>query len=273
MTPVRIATWNVHSCIGTDGVLSPRRIAEVIAETGAEVVALQELDVGRRRTGRIDQAEAIALELGMEVAFHPALRVVEEAYGDAILSTRALRLVKADALPGWSFGARFRAEPRGALWVEVDVDGAKLQMINTHLGLVPAEQRAQVAALLGPDWLGHPHCREPTLLVGDFNAPPLGRTYRTLAARFADVQTVPGAGRARATFPSRLPLLRIDHAFTCGPVAVAKAEVFSSPLARLASDHLPLVIDLGLVPAPGKRSAGSRLDPVPEAALEAGSRL
>jgi endonuclease/exonuclease/phosphatase family metal-dependent hydrolase len=88
--PFRIMTYNVHRCIGTDGKLSPQRNAEVIAACDPDVVALQELDVGRLRTGNIDQAAFMAKALGMQPHFHPALRELGEQCGDAIL-TKALR--------------------------------------------------------------------------------------------------------------------------------------------------------------------------------------
>src|SRR5215204_6162405 len=82
----RVMTYNVHRCRGLDRAWSPERIAAVIASCHPDVVALQELDVGRARSGRIDQAETIARDLGMDVQFFPALRIMEELYGDAILS-------------------------------------------------------------------------------------------------------------------------------------------------------------------------------------------
>ena len=74
----RILTYNVHRCVGVDGRLSPERVAEVIAAADPDIVALQEVDVRRARTGGIDQAEVLARELGMQMHFHPALRVLEE---------------------------------------------------------------------------------------------------------------------------------------------------------------------------------------------------
>src|SRR6478672_11059906 len=96
----RILTYNVHRCLGVDGVLDPGRIAAVIAACQPDIVALQELDVRRARSGGVDQAKAIADRLGMQMHFHAALRVLEEEYGDAILTARPSRMVKAGALPG-----------------------------------------------------------------------------------------------------------------------------------------------------------------------------
>ena len=171
----RILTYNVHSCRGTDGKLDVGRIADVIAEARPDIVALQEVDVRRARTSKVDQAHAIAERLGMAFHFNAALNVAEEQYGDAILTTLPVALIKTGPLPTLP---RMRGlERRGALWVEVEVEGGrKVQIVNTHLGLVPAEQRPQARHLLGGEWLGHPRCADPTILVGDFNAtPPLRR--------------------------------------------------------------------------------------------------
>ena len=116
----RIMTYNVHSCVGVDEKLDVGRIAAVIAQSKPDIVALQELDVGRPRTGGVDQAHAIASELGMHFHFHPAFNIAEEQYGDAILSTVPLTLRRAAALPT-SPSVR-GLEPRGALWVAVEFD-------------------------------------------------------------------------------------------------------------------------------------------------------
>jgi endonuclease/exonuclease/phosphatase family metal-dependent hydrolase len=238
----RILTYNVRRCLGVDGRLSPARIAEVIASCQPEIVALQELDVRRPRTGGVDQAHEIARELGMHMHFHPALRVMEELYGDAILTARPSRLVKIGALPGWA--RRPGLEPRGALWAAVEVGGVEVQIVNTHLGLRGPERLLQVDALLGPEWLGHPACREPVLLLGDFNAIPRSRVYRRLAGALRDAQTAAHVRHPpQPTFPGRMPFLRLDHVFVSPSIEVLRAHTMRTPPARAASDHLPLVVD------------------------------
>lgn len=233
----RIATYNVHSCFGTDRKLDPGRIAAVIAECEADIVALQEVDVARARSGGIDQAQAIANHLRMVSHFHPALHLEEERYGDALLTALPMRLVKADALPS-------RGEPRGALWVEVAVEAVTLQVFVTHLGLLGAERMRQTEALIGPGWLGAPMPEGARIVfAGDLNAVSRSASYRLLARRLKDVQVEAG-GRPKATFPSRLPLLRIDHILVGEKIRVHRAFVHDSPLARRASDHLPLCADL-----------------------------
>jgi endonuclease/exonuclease/phosphatase family metal-dependent hydrolase len=247
----RILTYNVHRCLGTDGRLSPERIADVIAAYEPDVVALQELDVGRLRSGGVDQAHAIARALGMHVHFHASLRVLEEQYGNAILTHRPSQLVKAEALPGWA--RRPSLEPRGALWASVQLGGTELQVINTHLGLRRHERLAQIDTLLGPHWLGHQACREPVIVLGDFNATPRGRVYRRLTAHLCDAQAEAHLPKPKATFPSRLPMLRIDHVFVSRSIRVLRVETVRTPLARIASDHLPLLVEFQIVHGKGHK--------------------
>ena len=241
---LRVMTYNVHSCIGMDGKLTPERIARVIARYAPDIVALQELDVGRLRTEGMDQAHLIARYLEMDFHFHPALHIEEERYGDAILTHLPMRLVKVGALPGLS--SKPFLEPRGAMWVEVDVQGAPIQVLNTHLGLLPGERLAQVEALLGSEWLAHPDCRGPVILCGDFNALPSSRACRRLRDRLKDAQVEHKRQRPRGTFFGRFPVVRIDHVFVDASLEVADIEVPDSELARLASDHLPLIVEVKL---------------------------
>ncbi len=242
---LRVMTYNVHGCRGMDGKLSPARIARVIAQADPDVVALQELDVGRRRSDQVDQAHEIAQLLQMEYHFHPALTVESEAFGDAILSRYPLRVVRAAALPTLE-NVRAPLEPRGALWVAIEGPQGEVQVLTTHLGLRRRERRAQVLALLDSDWLGHPACTEPLVLLGDFNALPSSEVYRLLTRRLRDAQTALAGHKPRGTWCGRVPWGRIDHVFLGGPWDVERVEVSRSLLARIASDHLPLVVDLRL---------------------------
>ncbi|MDY6924370.1 MAG: EEP domain-containing protein, partial [Pseudomonadota bacterium] len=117
----RLLTYNVHRCVGVDRRLDVDRIAGVIAEYEPDIVCLQELDVGRARTGMVDQASAIAERLAMTYHFHAAMTVEAEEYGDAILTLRPERLVKSGALP--TLRGIPGLEPRGALWAAIDIDG------------------------------------------------------------------------------------------------------------------------------------------------------
>jgi len=244
----RIVTYNVHRCVGNDRRLSVSRIVDVLAALEPDIVALQELDVGRRRTGHVDQAHEIAMGLDMVCHFNAALTVEEERYGDAILTCFPERLVKKGPLPGYPPIPRL--EPRGALWVEVEIDGRPLQVINTHLGLIPREQQAQAACLAGHAWLQAPACQGPTILTGDFNATATSVVYRTLVQRLSPARRLARRQTPTATFPSPMPVLRIDHLFVSPDVRVLEVFAPFSPVTRSASDHLPLVMDFELTDPP-----------------------
>jgi endonuclease/exonuclease/phosphatase family metal-dependent hydrolase len=237
----RIVTYNVHRCVGNDRRLDVGRTAEVLASLAPDIVALQELDVGRARTGGIDQAHEIARRLDMACHFNAALTVVEERYGDAILTRFPERLVQVGPLPGHP--AIRSLEPRGALWVEVEVDGAPVQIVNTHLGLMPREQQLQAAFLAGPGWLRHPQCQGPKILLGDFNATATSVVYRTFLKDLSAARGLAKVKTPTATFPSQLPVLRIDHLFVSPEIQVANVFAPFAALTRVASDHLPLVMD------------------------------
>jgi endonuclease/exonuclease/phosphatase family metal-dependent hydrolase len=249
----RLLTYNVHRCVGVDRRLDIDRIVAVIAEHEPDIVCLQELDVGRARTDFVDQACSIADKLAMTFHFHPAMRVEAELYGDAILTHRPERLVRSGGLP--SVRGIPGLEPRGALWAVVDIDGVPVNILNTHLGLVPREQRLQAEALAGPHWLGHPDCAGPTILTGDFNATSLTRPYQVLARCLPDAQRTLGLKPSIKTFPSSFPAIRIDHCFVSPDITVRSMLAPFSPLARMASDHLPLVMDFDVNPQASRRPA------------------
>ncbi|WP_395750167.1 endonuclease/exonuclease/phosphatase family protein [Prosthecobacter sp.] len=240
---LRVMTYNAHSCVGTDGELSHVRIAEVIASQDPDIVAIQELDLARMRSGRLDQAAVIAEHLKMRFHFHPALRVKEEMYGDAILSKWPLTLRHAGELP--TVKSRLAFEPRGALWVTAACGDHEVQIVNTHLGLSLRERNAQAQALVGPEWLGHPGCRQRVVFCGDLNTPPCLAAYRTFSRVLRD-SALHTRMRRRATFPSRFPLVRLDYLFVSPDIRVVDVRVPRDELTRAASDHLPLIADLDI---------------------------
>ncbi len=142
----RILTYNVRNCLGIDGQLSPERIADVIASCEPDVVALQELDVNRARTGGVDQAQVIADALCMQRHFYPAIRENEAFYGDAILTARPCTLVKADLL-----ATRGRRSIRGAARRAVGIGECRrhgdpgLQHASRPAGVGPASANRHAA--------------------------------------------------------------------------------------------------------------------------------
>jgi len=202
--------------------------------------------VGRPRSGGIEQAERIAERLEMSFHFHAALTRSGEKYGNAILSRYPLKVIRMGGLP--RLKARRIFEPRGALWVEVDVDGIRVNVINTHLSLWPAERLLQTGALLGPDWTGNTACEAPVILCGDFNANPGSGVCKLLGTRFRDAQQVLESHKPRGTWFAGLPFSRIDHFFVSPEVEVMKIEVPATELERTSSDHLPLLVEFQMDP-------------------------
>lgn len=232
-------TYNVHSCRGMDGRLAPERIAEVIASTRADVACLQELDVGRLRSGRVHQAEKIAAALAMEFHFFPAIRATSEEYGDAILTRYPMTVVRTGELPR----ASLAVEPRGAMWVEIDAAGTRWQVLNTHLGLGRGERRAQALALA--EWIAAAAKQPPFAFCGDLNSRTGSLVHTLLGTGLREVQLA-ARGYQQRTFATRLPWICLDYIYVSAQVQVLAAEVVTTPLARVASDHFPLVAEVAV---------------------------
>ena len=257
---LRLMTYNTHGCSGMDGRVSPRRIARVIREHRPDIVALQELDLGRRRSRAEDQAAIIARETGMHVVFCPTVTRGDEHYGHALLSRWPIEIVKRARLPDDPHG--WWDEPRAAIWARVEVAGRTINVITTHLGLGVRERELQMRALLGSEWLEPILEREPAILCGDFNLLPGSVPYRIAAARLRDVQLLGHDARPVNTFSSIQPMLRIDHMFVSPHFERLSVIAVRNDLTRVASDHLPLLADLRVVGvAAGKPTKSPR--PIP----------
>lgn len=221
--PLTVATYNIHGAVGTDGVFSPQRIAQVLQEIGADVVALQEVPLGG--TSQPDVLALLREETGFFAVEGPTLQSEERRYGNAVLSRYPILAKESIDL---SFGSR---EPRGALDADIDCHGHMLRVIATHLGLKPAERRAQIKRLLQ----AFDTDQAPVILMGDVNEWFMwGRALRWLISHFE-------AAPAPRTFPSRWPLLALDRIWISPRQRLQQVRVHRSPLSRVASDHLPLV--------------------------------
>ncbi|MBI4394829.1 MAG: endonuclease/exonuclease/phosphatase family protein [Candidatus Omnitrophica bacterium] len=235
---LRLMTYNVHGCVGMDGKLSTDRIARVIARHDLDVVALQELDVGRSRSGGVDQADMIANKLKMSFHFHPSFVAEDGKYGNAVFSRFPMRVVRAASLPRLKVQRLF--EPRGALWVELDANGTKINLVTSHLSLWPAERLLQAEALLGSDWMGNELCDGPTIICGDFNANPKSLVCQRMACKLRDAQTILKSHKPHKTWFGG----RIDHVFVSPHIEVMTIDVPRTELDKVSSDHLPLVVEL-----------------------------
>ena len=239
-----VMTYNVHSTIGMDGKASPLRISEVIARYHPTIVALQELDAGLVRTAMIDQAHLIAASLEMSYHFQATIQVEEGEYGNAILSSYPVHLVKAAPLPTRLLDKKL--ERRGAVWAEIDMEGRRIQVMATHFGLNWRERISQAEEITGPEWLAHPECLGPAILCGDFNSLPWSPPYRRITRELADAQRSLKGHSPRSTWPVRWPCMRIDHIFISPGLKVHAIAVPLTLLTRVASDHLPVIATLEL---------------------------
>jgi endonuclease/exonuclease/phosphatase family metal-dependent hydrolase len=239
---IRVMTYNVHGCRGMDGRVSTDRIARIIEQYHPDVVALQELDFGRLRSQRHDQPDLIAKALGMKVEFCPTVIDKDEQYGHALLSHAPMKIIRTALFAG-DAGQR-HVEPRGALWVRMELNGLTINFLNTHFGLGRRERMAQAEELLGDGWIGAKNSHEPMILCGDFNMMPGSRPYRAITRRLHDVQNGLSKFKALNTFSTFHAFARIDHVFVSHDLVAEKVAVPLTDLTRVASDHLPLIVDL-----------------------------
>lgn len=224
-----VASYNVHRCVGADGKSNAARIARVIAELDADVVALQEVDGGYHSVG-VDQMAELAGAADMVAVAGPTMVRASGHYGNALLTRAAAAAVRHVDL-----SVRGK-EPRGAIDVDLAIGDRLVRIIVTHLGLRRFERVRQVEQILSCVKVALPGTL--TIVAGDFNEwRPNDQSLRPLHVRF-------GRSRLR-TFPARRPLFAFDRILVEPRGALLEHSVHDSPLARVASDHLPVkaVID------------------------------
>jgi endonuclease/exonuclease/phosphatase family metal-dependent hydrolase len=223
---LRIATYNVHGCVGTDGREDAWRISRVIGEMGCDTVGLQEVNTRAAGHHASMQLDYLAQATGMEPVAGLTILRHDGHYGNALLTRRPVLEVRRHEL---AYSGR---EPRNALDVDLEVDGVRMRVIVTHLGLSPVERRYQVRKLLS--LVRATPLEERIMVLGDINEwLPLGRPLRWMHALF-------GHSPAERSFPSRWPLFALDRVWVRPRHALLAFGVHRSPLAQEASDHLPV---------------------------------
>ncbi len=250
---LRIVTYNIHRCIGRDRRYLPGRIGRVLAETSGDLLALQEVPLPVTPGGASclqEIVEAIGTA-GWQCVARPTCWIDGYPVGNAVISRYPLQLRREHDL------RVRRREPRAALEVGVELPGQDLRVIATHLGLRPFERRLQIEQLIAA--FAHARRERPrdaTVLLGDFNEwLSWARPMRWLARQFPTTQAV-------ATFPSGRPFLALDRIWLRPRQPGFRPTRHASVLARVASDHLPLVATVCLpLSAPG----GVRALPPPPA--------
>lgn len=238
---ITVASYNIHHAAGADGVLDLERIANVLDDTGAEVIGLQEVDNHwGSRSDFVDQAGWLADRLGMHACYSANLdldplpgQVDRRQYGTAILSAYKLGGCTNTPLPNHTGG-----EQRGLAQADVKVRGVDFRFYNTHLTHNNKDERLAQAkamnALVQGDGV-------PSILVGDLNAAPDAVEYDEFTAELVDLWPVVGEGPG-FTIDAQEPNRRIDYVLASDDITPRSAHVPQT----LASDHLPVVVDLTL---------------------------
>lgn len=241
---IRVASYNIHRGIGGDGQYRPSRIAAVIDELEADVVALQEVDWHTHPEDARPQHVYFSLASGMTAIEGPNLRDHRGHYGNVLLTRLPVVEVRRIDLsvPGF--------EPRGAIVARLDAGADLLEVVATHLGRRARERREQVRRLLAA-LSGSGGGEDASVLTGDFNDwLPFSRSLARILASF-------GPWRSPRTFPAHRPLFPLDRIFVRPRRRLARLAVHASALARVASDHLPITATI----APPDESGGESGDP------------
>jgi endonuclease/exonuclease/phosphatase family metal-dependent hydrolase len=230
---LKVMAYNIHHCRGMDDVVDAARIAGVIAAVDPDVVSLQEVDVGVRRSGQVDQVAEIARLTGLHGEFGKARDYDGGEYGQAILSRWPIRSLTVRELPGATDG-----EERIALLADVPGDDRRpdLLFVGTHLHH-QAEAHRLVQAELLMNLLADTGGAK-AIVSGDMNAMPGSETIQLLLSRWRDCMP-----DEMLTFPADEPVRKIDYILVPGhaPWRVVRAEVIDEPM---ASDHRPILVEL-----------------------------
>ncbi len=218
------ATYNVHAWIGRGGRQALRTL-RVIEELKADVIALQEVSFPNRAANRFT-IQDLARHTRMRVI--PGITFIKEHadFGNLILTRHPIiRLRKLDLTVK-------PREPRGAILATLDIRGTRFLVIGTHLGLQRWERYQQIQYLIKE--IGTWETGAPLILMGDFNEwNRASNTLKTLRDFFGRMPAPP-------TYPARFPLLALDRILIYPARWMKEVRVFNAPLARLASDHLPV---------------------------------
>jgi endonuclease/exonuclease/phosphatase family metal-dependent hydrolase len=214
---IRLMTFNVAGCRGTDGRVDPERIAAAIGHEAPDIVALQEVAVDSVS----DQLSFLSEKLGME-NYGGRFRG-----GNAFLSRFPLR-----GLQDYDLG-------HGGVCLRADADifDKRLHLFNVRLQTFPFPRRSQVVRLMSEELIGNPELVSPKLLMGDFADPWLGMGTVELFLAFR-----PASSLWQPTFPSRFPLFPRDRVYFQGDFTVLEGRVLKDSEGRLASSHLPLML-------------------------------
>ena len=231
---LRIATYNIHRCRGMDRRTAPLRIAEVLRDIDADVVALQEV-IGAGPAGA-GQAEEIGAALGMGWVMTSVRHLRRHLFGNVVLSRFPI-------MHHGQYDLSWRTcEPRACQRADLDLGPNRvLHVYNVHLGTAVLERRYQAPRLAS---YVHDHrIKGPKIILGDFNEWMRGLATRTLSSLFESID-IHSHLKRRRTYPGIFPVVHLDHIYYEGDVEVHGVELPRNRKALIASDHLPLVANL-----------------------------
>ncbi|MBX3475663.1 MAG: endonuclease/exonuclease/phosphatase family protein [Planctomycetes bacterium] len=238
---MRLVSYNIHKGIGgRDRLYRLERIVRVLEHEQPDILCLQEVDQGVRRSRFDDQPELLARHFGFAgKLFQLNHRLKSGGYGNLVLSRWPI-------VHHHQFSIRMGGKKnRGAQVAVLNTPGGPLRLVNWHLGLAEAERQWQVRQVL-QDKRFSQWADTATLLVGDFNDWRNSLSRGVLGGgEFVQFTSPPSRFR---TFPAWLPIGALDKAFGCARIRPERAHVVASRLARVASDHLPLVLDFEVAP-------------------------
>jgi len=240
---MRLISYNIHKGIGgRDRRYALDRIIRVIQEQDADLVCLQEVDCNVRRSRHDDQPQRFCEALdAVATSYQLNVHLGAGGYGNLVVSRWPFRETHQISL------RKGRRKPRGAVLTVVDSPEGPFRLVNWHLGLAERERHWQARHLL-EHTLFRTEAPLPSLIVGDFND-----WRNTLAhgpfARHGFTQVTIPHQRFRS-FPAYFAVISLDKAFSCDGIEIRQARIVQSRLAKLASDHLPLVIDFHLSSRP-----------------------
>jgi endonuclease/exonuclease/phosphatase family metal-dependent hydrolase len=240
---LRVVTWNIHKGIGgVDRRYRLDRTVDVLSTLQPDIALLQEVAEGMPRCGMDLQLEHLSEKLEMKhVAFGAEHRFRVGGYGNAILSRYPLTdSTRIDLTIG-------RRKQRGLVKTRAH---AKLEhgtrsvvVFNLHLGLSGSERATQLERFLACDPFAHLHRDTPLIVGGDFND-----VWASLGQRFLEPVGFVRACKLAPTFPAALPLRPLDGLWIRGGIKVVSSHPVRTGMAKVASDHLPIVADLEVSP-------------------------
>lgn len=240
---LRVTTYNIHKGRGMDGRVKIARVAALLKEIDADIVALQEVVGHDEGPPERHQARYLAETLEYHWAVGETRKHRGGVYGNVTLSripfvySRHVDL----SVP--------RREPRGMLRTDVPLANGLLHVFNVHLGTSYFERRIQARRLLHEEQLREPELTGSRIVLGDFNEWVAGLVTRVLRTEFQRAEL--SAKKPRG-YPSFFPLLDLDHIYCDRHLCLERAFFVRTPLSLLASDHLPLVADFTLDPGPAQ---------------------